>query len=162
MSLFIFYILVWWCFFSGSVCCRYSYDCVKTYLEAALAEAEAAAAFTSFLALLSALAGLAGLASGVVAGTDAAGVEAAADADAAITFAAGADFATLAAAAEAAGAGLADAAALALAGVCANALPITTVEAMMAVISLFMICFPIGLGYLLLFLLIFLFRSQPT
>ena len=158
-SLFIFYILVWWCFLSDSLGCQYGNDGVKTYFDAALAEADAAAAFASVLVLFSALDGLDaldGLASGAVAFADAD-----ADADAAITFAAGADLATLAAAAVAAGAGLADAAALALAGVCANALPITTVEAMRAMISLFMIRFPICLGVCFCFAF-FAFRSQPT
>ena len=70
-------------------------------------------------------------------GAAGAGVLALADADAAVTLAAGADLATLAAAA--AVAGFTEADALALAGVCANALPINTVEAISAVMILFMI-----------------------
>lgn len=94
---------------------------------------------------------MAGLASGVEAAglLSAAGVAvlALADAEAATTLAAGADLATLAAAA--AVAGLEAAVADADAGVCAKALPITTVEAMMAVISLFMIFPSLCLGCLL-------------
>ncbi|CAF3101454.1 unnamed protein product, partial [Rotaria sp. Silwood2] len=95
---------------------------------------------------------------GLASGADAAGAaaEALAEAEAATTLAAGADFATLAAAA--AVAGLEAAVADAEAGVCAKALPITTVEAMMAVISLFMI-FPL---YVWVGLLGFSFRSVAT
>jgi|GEM_PF-4254850 len=124
----------------------------KTYFDAALAEADAEAAFTSFLACLTCFSCLAvfSVAAGLVSAAGIAGVEATAEADAATTFAAGADFATLAAAA--ADAGLAAVEAEALAGVCANALPITTAEAMMAVISLFMIFSYSCLGLFALFL----------
>lgn len=104
-------------------------------VDAAALASSAFLSMCSFLACLPCLAffSTAGLASvaGFASGADATGVAAvAAVAEAGVTFAAGAG---VLATAEA------DAALAGAAGVCANALPIKTVEAMMAVMSLFMV-----------------------
>jgi hypothetical protein len=124
----------------------YELPFLADYLDAAGADAAlVSSAFMSFFAFacFSCLTcfsvfstGAAGFVSAAGAVVDTAGVDAEADAEAAVTFAAGADLATLAAAADATGAVFAGA----LAGVCAKALlPITTVAAMKAVMILFMI-----------------------
>ena len=121
----------------------------ETYFDAALAAAEAEAAFASFLVCLVCFAAFSPVCMTGLASATGVAAEALADAGAATTLAAGADLATLAAAAAVAGLAAVLAEADALAGVCANALPITTVEAMMAVISLFMIFPSLCLGCLL-------------